>query len=137
MKLNIATLAVILFAAIVFALNTTHVAWTPWHIAGLAIAAPALLLLVVARLQLGRAFSIEAKASVLVTTGLYSKIRNPIYVFGALMIFGLIIFSSQLWFLLVFAALIPMQVLRSRRESRVLEEKFGAAYLGYRRRTWF
>jgi protein-S-isoprenylcysteine O-methyltransferase Ste14 len=137
MKLNIATLAVILFAAIVFALNTTHVAWTPWHIAGLAIAAPALLLLVVARLQLGRAFSIEAKASVLVTTGLYSKIRNPIYVFGALMIFGLIIFSSQLWFLLVFAALIPMQVLRSRRESRVLEEKFGAAYLDYRRRTWF
>ncbi|UWZ84010.1 methyltransferase family protein [Occallatibacter riparius] len=137
MKLNIATLAVILFAAIVFALNTTHLAWTPWHIAGLAIAIPALLLLVVARLQLGRAFSIEAKASVLVTHGLYSKIRNPIYVFGALMILGLIIFSRQLWFLLVFAVLIPMQVYRSRRESRVLEEKFGAAYLEYKRRTWF
>lgn len=137
MKINIATLAVLVFAAIVFALNTTHLAWTPWHIAGLAIAAPALLLLVVARLQLGRAFSIEAKASVLVTHGLYSKIRNPIYVFGALMILGLIIFSAQLWFLLVFAALIPMQVVRSRRESRVLEEKFGAAYLEYKRRTWF
>lgn len=137
MKINIATLAVLVFAAIVFALNTTHLAWTPWHIAGLAIAAPALLLLVVARLQLGRAFSIEAKASVLVTHGLYSKIRNPIYVFGALMILGLIIFSAQLWFLSVFAALIPMQVVRSRRESRVLEEKFGAAYLEYKRRTWF
>lgn len=137
MKLNIATLAVILVGLIVFATHAAKLAWTPWRIAGVAIAAPALLLLVLARLQLGRAFSIEAKASTLVTTGLYSRIRNPIYAFGALMILGIVIYSGQPWFLLVFAALIPLQIYRSRKESKVLEEKFGAAYVEYKSKTWF
>jgi protein-S-isoprenylcysteine O-methyltransferase Ste14 len=88
-------------------------------------------------MQLGRAFSIQAKASTLVTSGLYSRIRNPIYVFGALMVVGLSVFSRQPWFLLVLAALIPLQVYRSRKESQVLEEKFGAAYVEYKRKTWF
>lgn len=137
MKLNIATLAIVLIAAIVFATQMRGLAWTPWRIAGIAIAAPALLLLVVARLQLGRAFSIEAKASTLVTAGLYSRIRNPIYVFGALMITGVIIFCGQPWFLLLLLILVPMQIIRSRRESHVLEEKFGDAYREYKRQTWF
>jgi protein-S-isoprenylcysteine O-methyltransferase Ste14 len=137
MKLNIATLVVILVAAVGFSIYALNVPWTPWHIAGLAIVAPSLLLLVTARLQLGRAFSVEAKASELVTTGVYSKLRNPIYVFGSLMILGLIVFTGQPWFLLIFAALIPLQVIRSRREAQVLEEKFGAAYVDYKRSTWF
>ncbi|PYV51583.1 MAG: hypothetical protein DMG92_03900 [Acidobacteria bacterium] len=56
---------------------------TPWnwaHWLGLAIAAPALVLLCVARNQLGRSFSVTAQARQLVTGGIYSKIRNPIYV---------------------------------------------------------
>jgi protein-S-isoprenylcysteine O-methyltransferase Ste14 len=36
----------------------------------------------VARYQLGTSFSIRPEAHQLVTTGLYSKIRNPIYLFG-------------------------------------------------------
>ena len=137
MKLNIATLALILLAASLLAVYSVHLPWTPWHIAGFAIAAPSLLLLVTARLQLGRSFSIEAKATELVTTGLYAKIRNPIYVFGSLMILGIIVFTAQPWFLLVYAAIIPMQVLRSRREAQALEAKFGAVYLEYKRATWF
>jgi protein-S-isoprenylcysteine O-methyltransferase Ste14 len=137
LKLNFTTLAIILVALILFATHATKLPWTPWRIAGVAIAAPALLMLVVARLQLGRAFSIEAKASTLVTTGIYSRIRNPIYVFGSVMILGIIVYSGQPWFLLVFAALIPLQVYRSRKESKVLEEKFGAAYVEYKRKTWF
>jgi protein-S-isoprenylcysteine O-methyltransferase Ste14 len=121
----------------VFATQVPGLAWTPWRIAGVAIAAPALLLLIVARLQLGRAFSIQAKASTLVTAGLYSRIRNPIYVFGALIALGIIAFTGQPWFLLPLAALIAMQVYRSRKESQVLEEKFGDAYREYKRQTWF
>ena len=90
-----------------------------------------------ARLQLGRAFSVQAKATTLVTSGLYSRIRNPIYVFGCLMITGIIIWSQKPWFLLVFAILIPMQVIRSRKEAQVLSEKFGSAYQDYRQQTWF
>jgi protein-S-isoprenylcysteine O-methyltransferase Ste14 len=95
------------------------------------------LLLIVARLQLGRAFSVQAKASILVTTGLYSRIRNPVYVFGGLMILGIVIFTAQPWFLLIFAVLVPLQIYRVRKEAQVLEEKFGDQYRAYRRSTWF
>jgi protein-S-isoprenylcysteine O-methyltransferase Ste14 len=33
--------------------------------------------------------------------------------------------------------LIPMQIVRARKEARVLEEKFGEEYRAYRARTWF
>jgi len=85
----------------------------------------------------GGAFSVQAKATTLVTTGLYARIRNPIYVFGCLMITGIIIWLQKPWFLLCFVILIPMQVIRSRKEARVLEEKFGAAYQDYKLKTWF
>jgi protein-S-isoprenylcysteine O-methyltransferase Ste14 len=39
--------------------------------------------------------------------------------------------------MLLFVVLIPMQAWRSRVEARVLEEKFGADYLEYKKRTWF
>lgn len=137
MKLNIATLAIVLVAAILFGVHASKLPWTPWRIAGAAIAGPALLLLVVARLQLGRAFSVHAKASTLVTSGLYSRIRNPIYFFGALIILGIIVFAAKPWWLLIFVVLIPLQIYRARKEAQVLEKKFGSAYLEYKRKTWF
>ena len=38
---------------------------------------------------------------------------------------------------LFLAVLIPLQIVRSRKEERVLTEKFGAEYLEYKRKTWF
>lgn len=137
MKLNYATLLVILAAAIYFAAHAAHLPWTPARILGLAIAIPSFLLLVLARIQLGGAFSVQAKATTLVNTGLYARIRNPIYVFSALMIVGIIIWAGRPWWFLCLAILIPVQIVRSRKESHVLEEKFGEAYLEYKRKTWF
>ena len=137
MKLNLTTLAIVLVGAVLFAVQAARMPWTPARIIGLSIAGPALLLLVVARLQLGAAFSVQAKASTLVTTGLYARIRNPIYVFGALFIAGIIIWTGRPWLLLIFVVLIPMQILRSRKEARVLEEKFGPAYVAWKQKTWF
>lgn len=137
MKLNIITLAIIAVGLMLFLWRAVQLPWTPYRIIGLAIAMPALLLLVLARLQLGRAFSVRAKASNLVTTGLYSRIRNPIYVFGALIFLGIIIWTGRPWLLLILAVLVPMQIFRARQESRVLEAKFGAEYLDYKRKTWF
>jgi protein-S-isoprenylcysteine O-methyltransferase Ste14 len=107
------------------------------RIAGLGLGTICLLLLALARIQLGRAFSVQAKASTLVTSGLYSRIRNPIYIFGGLAIAGLMLWVNRPWLLLIFVVLIPMQVGRSREEERVLTEKFGAEYLEYKRKTWF
>ncbi len=137
MKLNIATLAVIAVAVIILGVNARNLDLTPMRMAGFAIAIPAFALFVLARIQLGAAFSVQAKATSLVTTGLYSRIRNPIYVFGALMIAGIILCLQRPWFLLILAALIPMQVMRSRKEEQVLAEKFGDAYQDYKRNTWF
>jgi protein-S-isoprenylcysteine O-methyltransferase Ste14 len=136
-KLNIVTLVLLAVVAVGFGRYAATVPRTPWHIVGLSIAAPSLLLLVLARIQLGRAFSIPAKASTLVTTGLYSRIRNPIYVFGALLVAGMIIWAGRPILLLILVGLIPVQIVRARKESRVLEEKFGTEYADYKRRTWF
>jgi protein-S-isoprenylcysteine O-methyltransferase Ste14 len=91
----------------------------------------------VARYQLGRSFAVRAEAHQLVTHGVYSKIRNPIYVFGAVVIAGIVLATHRptLWLLLLF--IVIMQIVRARRESQVLEAAFGDAYREYRRKTWF
>ena len=137
MKQNVATLAVILVAVIFFAVVASHLPLTTNRIAGVAIILPALICFVLARVQLGSAFSVKARASSLVTTGLYARIRNPIYVFGALMLAGIIVYSGEFWLLLLLLVLVPLQVYRSLKEAQVLTDKFGTAYLEYRKKTWF
>ena len=137
MKLNIVTLTLVVIVWPVFVLHFWGPPWTALRIAGLGLGTICLLLLALARIQLGRAFSVQAKASTLVTSGLYSRIRNPIYIFGGLAIAGLMLWVNRPWLLLIFVVLIPMQVGRSREEERVLTEKFGAEYLEYKRKTWF
>jgi len=138
LKLNISTvaLAVLFVGVLVFRHPWVH-PWTAWQIVGLVIAAPAFVLFMLARIQLGGAFSVRAKASTLVTKGIYSRIRNPIYVFGGLLIAGFIIFAQRPQWLLIFVVLIPVQMIRVRKEERVLEAKFGDRYRDYKRKTWF
>jgi protein-S-isoprenylcysteine O-methyltransferase Ste14 len=110
--------------------------WPPVRVVGLVLLLPSLVLITLARFQLGSSFSVAPEARQLVTRGLYSRIRNPIYVFGSLVIAGLMLFLDRPYWLLVLALLIPLQVLRARAEARVLEEKFGDAYRQYRAKTW-
>jgi len=107
------------------------------RMSGLILTAASFALWMTARIQLGRSFSIAPKATALVTRGLYSKIRNPIYVFSATWIAGLALALGQPMALLLVIPLILMQIARARREARVLEESFGEAYREYRRKTWF
>ena len=104
---------------------------------GLGLAIAAFLLWATARLQIDASFSVRPRAKALVTQGIYSRIRNPIYVFGMLWIAGLILAIGRPWWLLILLVLAPMQMVRARKEARVLEEKFGEEYREYRRRTWF
>ncbi len=112
----------------------------PWDFQrklGCVIAIASMGLLATARYQLGRSFSITPQARILVTHGIYSRIRNPIYVFSALMIAGLVLVLHRPMLWLIFVLLVPMQIARARKEARVLEKKFGEEYLNYRRNTWF
>lgn len=90
-----------------------------------------------ARYTLGRSFSIRAKATELVTSGIYSRIRNPIYVFGMIFFAGEVLIIRLPVLLLLLVIIVPMQIVRARREARVLEDKFGDAYRRYREATWF
>jgi|SRR5215469_1025799 len=111
--------------------------WNGQRIVGSTLLIVGVALLSLARFQLGRSFSITAQAKKLVTHGLYSKIRNPIYVFGAVTIAGLflIVQKPALWIL--FTLMVAMQIVRARKESQVLEAKFGDEYRAYRAQTWF
>ena len=104
---------------------------------GLCLMIPAFVLWTLARFQLGASLAVTAQARQLVTRGLYSKMRNPIYVFGSCVIAGTILLLGRPVVLLIFALLIPLQVWRARKEAEVLEAKFGERYRTYRASTWF
>lgn len=109
---------------------------TLWSVA-LCLSAGCAVLWFVARWQLGDAFSVGPEARQLVTRGLYSRIRHPIYVFGTLA-FLFLVLALQGWFaLVIWFVVILIQVRRARREERVLAEMFGEEYTTYRSRTWF
>ena len=111
--------------------------WSPLKIVGFVIMLLSGTLLTIARLQLGNSFSVSPQATALVTHGLYAKIRNPVYVFSAILLVGLALFLNQLKFLWLLVVLIPMQILRARKESEILEAHFGDAYRQYKSTTWF
>lgn len=111
--------------------------WNGARLAGLCIAVPAAVLLFTARWQLGQSFSVTPQAKALVTHGLYAKIRNPIYVFSALLVLGILIFLQYRYALLWLLVLVPIQIVRARQEAGILQARFGEQYRKYREGTWF
>lgn len=115
----------------------SNLPWTALRILGLILAVGGLVLVALARYQLGNSFTLAPQARALVSHGIYSKIRNPVYIFSALAIAGLFLYLNRPLFFWIFLILIPLQVIRARAESRVLEARFGDAYRQYRAQTWF
>jgi protein-S-isoprenylcysteine O-methyltransferase Ste14 len=124
--------------AIVFAVVATRPGvWNTPRIVGLCIAIVGAIFFMTARWQLGRSFSLTPQARELVTWGLYSKIRNPIYVSGVIFLVGILIALQRPFAFLVLLILIPMQIFRAHKEAAVLEAKFGDQYRKYREGAWF
>jgi protein-S-isoprenylcysteine O-methyltransferase Ste14 len=111
--------------------------WTPLRLVGAGLTAIGYVLMLTARIQLGKSFSVRPEAKELVTQGLYSRIRNPMYVFADVMFFGLILALHLHWVLVIFVLFGFFQARQARREAKLLQEKFGQAYLDYRKQTWF
>src|ERR1700722_9817874 len=80
--------------------------WTALRAAGVLLALGGYVLFVTARLQLGNSFSVTPQAKGLVTAGLYSRIRNPIYVFVDVMILGLILALHLYWLFTLYPLLL-------------------------------
>jgi protein-S-isoprenylcysteine O-methyltransferase Ste14 len=113
-----------------------HPPWTSMRISGLLLMIPALILLTIARIQLGNSFSVSPQAKQLITHGIYSRIRNPIYVFGTFVFAGLFLFLERPLLLLLLVPVLILQITRARAEARVLEERFGEQYRQYKAKTW-
>ena len=104
---------------------------------GAAISVPSFLMWMLARHQIGDSFAVRAEAKRLVTHGIYSKIRHPIYLFGGLAFIGE--FVALRWYICVtvFVGFNFVQYFRIKREEQVLTQAFGDEYRAYKVNTWF
>jgi len=126
-------IAFLILAALLFA----YLPGSPRFYTGMTLATISLLLWIAARIQLGLSFSVQAQARKLVTTGLYSRFRNPIYLFAQVAWFGLAIAWGHMAGFIAAALMVPMQMARAKREEEVLEQAFGEEYRAYKARTLF
>lgn len=126
-----------LLVASLFIYNYLGGPFTTLSLIGLIISLPCYLLWIIARIQLGKYFSTLPKAKGLVVKGLYSKLRNPVYIFSTLSIFGAILPSNNIFQYLFLAIVICVQFIRSHKEEKVLKKRFGKKYLQYKKQTWF
>jgi len=97
---------------------------------------PSFVLILISRRQLGKSFSVMPEARALVTTGPYSRIQHPMYVFLDLFLLALIIALDWPVLLLGWGILVVVQVLQAQREEKVLAAAFGADYVAYTNGTW-
>ena len=107
------------------------------HWIGAAISVPAFFLWMLARYHIGTSFAVRAEAKKLVTHGLYSKIRHPIYIFGGLAFLGEFVTLGWYIWTAVFVLINFSQYVRVKREEKVLTDAFGDEYRAYKARTWF
>ena len=104
---------------------------------GILLLVPSIILFTIARIQLGGSFQVSAEANKLVKTGIYKKVRHPVYLFGILFFLGIIFVTQSFSLLIIWAILIVFQIKRINQEEKVLTEKFGNEYLAYKKQTWF
>jgi protein-S-isoprenylcysteine O-methyltransferase Ste14 len=112
----------------------SHVSLRVWIGNALALAGFALWL--TARVQLGSAFSLKARAKTLVTRGLYRRFRHPVYLFGFVAFTGVLLIWGRWIPFVCFVLFYSIELVRVRNEEQVLEETFGDEYRAYRKRTW-
>lgn len=122
-------------AALAFA--ATSMSQIPRIAIAIVVGLPSVVLIIIGRRQLGNSFSVKPKAKELVTTGLYSKIQHPLYVFLDLFLLAVIVAFQLPVMLWAWGILVVVHAIEARREEKVLLSAFGPSYEEYRRRSWF
>lgn len=130
-------LAAIEVVMLVLLTRSAHVPWPPIRIAGASLLLLTVTWVGIARFQLGRSFSVTPQARKLVTTGVYARMRNPIYFASPFVLIGISLFTAKWLPMLLLLVVIPLQIVRARREADVLRAAFGDDYERYRAQTWF
>lgn len=106
-------------------------------IIGLIIALFGISLWLIARYQLGEAFAVRPAAKMIVSTGIYKKIRHPIYLCTIITGLGGCIIYNIWWLYVLWGMLIISQSLRARAEEKIMLKTFPSEYSEYKKSTWF
>ena len=107
------------------------------HLVGFGLAIIAMPFWIKARLDLGLSYSVLPQAARLVTTGIYGKIRHPMYLFSTLVLLGIVIALGYKILYALVAIVTIMQFIRAREEDLVLLAHYGSIFTEYRKLTWF
>lgn len=107
------------------------------QLAGVFLLAPGLIILLVSIRTLGRSLKanpVPAEQSELVTSGIYSSIRHPIYTGLLLATLATVVQSLSGLKLIIWLALVILLVLKSKFEEQLLERRY-EAYAEYKKQT--
>ena len=105
---------------------------------GFIICAIGVIFIIAGIITLGEYFTTSIIPKGLVTTGIYSKIRHPMFIGAILVYIGIVvIFQSIIGFLLVLFILIPFFIYSAIEEEKILSEKFKDKYIAYKKKTLF
>jgi protein-S-isoprenylcysteine O-methyltransferase Ste14 len=77
----------------------------------------------------------KMRSSELITDGLYTHVRNPLYLGNLVIAAGVMILFFNPWLIPVFFCVVLHYYLIIRAEETYLEKRFGEAYLAYKQRT--
>jgi protein-S-isoprenylcysteine O-methyltransferase Ste14 len=89
-----------------------------------------------ARYQLGTAFSVKPVAKMIVKTGIYKKIKHPIYLSSIITGLGGCIMFNIWWLYGLWGLLVMVQFFRARTEEKKLLDAFKNEYVEYKKTTW-
>lgn len=137
-KLKLLVPLIYLIASSVFfivVLNRTSV--ETHHVIGVLLTLTSFGFWIISRIQLGNAFSIAPKSRYLVTSGIYGKLRHPVYYFSITALIGISIFVWNWIFVIPVLTLVIVEILRIRSEEKLLTLRFGNEYSNYKKSTWF
>jgi len=121
---------------LIFLYNYSKTRWEFLNIIGIITILTSSPFWLLARIQLGNYFTIKPEAKGLVTNGLYSKFRNPIYLFSSLSLLGAILPAKNLFQYIIYILFLAIQIIRAKKEEKLLLEKFGKKYIIYKSQTW-
>lgn len=112
--------------------------WLPLRLLGAGLVAAGSALNVLAHIRLGDNWRLGIAQVVdgrLITTGVYSYSRHPIYLFFNLLFVGTLLIEGRPLFLLIWLAVGVLLHFQALREECFLEARFGKAWCEYRRRV--
>ncbi len=133
-------LALILLSILIITIFFKNQFYSPEYlrIIGFIICTIGVIFIIAGILTLGEYFTTSITPKGLVTTGIYSKIRHPMFIGAILVYIGIVvIFQSIIGFLLVIFILIPFFIYTAIKEEKILSEKFKTEYTDYKKKTFF